>query len=224
MINNLEICPNISNEICKQYCDLDTKLCMEVSQPQVLFDALARLSMDRDQQSFLASHDALTGLWNKSKWDALANERILDAQKTDKDLGLLFIDLTNFKKVNDVLGHTTGDGLLKGLASLVTSTLRDSDIGRSGGDEFVVLCDLSPHRDKTTSPRDRLTGVTDRLRNEFDIFFESRTAFSSLGATAAVGNCLWTPDMTLDDLVTHADSDMRAVKKIQHQQSGKYRT
>ncbi len=224
MNNNPENCPIISNEICQQYCDSDRSLCMEVSHPQVLFDALARLSMDRDQQKFLASHDALTGLWNKTKWEALANERILDAQKTNKDLGLLFIDLTNFKKVNDTLGHITGDGLLKGLAGVVTSTLRDSDIGRSGGDEFVVLCDLSPHRDKTTTPIDRLAGVTDRLRNELDIFFESRKAFSSLGATAAVGNCLWTPYMNLDDLVTHADYDMRAVKKIQHEQSGKYRT
>lgn len=230
MNNNLEKCPFSSNEIHQQYCNLDRSLCLEVSNPQLLFAALERISNERDQQNYRASHDALTGLWNKTAWEELAAEKIIDAEETGKKLGLVFIDLTNFKKVNDELGHTTGDSLLKDFGELlkdfgemITPTLRDSDIGRAGGDEFVVLCDLSSYRDSTTKPLERLNGATNRLRQEIDIFFENRYEFSNLGATAAAGSCLWTPNMSLAELITHADNDMRSVKKIQHEQCGKYR-
>jgi len=221
---NPENCPIISNEICQQYCDSDRSLCMEVSHPQVLFDALERISIERDQQNYRASHDAMTGLWNKYKWEEMADERIMNAQKTNKDIGLLFIDLTNLKKVNDTLGHTAGDNLLVDFAELMTSTLRESDIGRAGGDEFVVLCDLSPHSEKIISPQERLTSITSRLREKTNTFFEVRTEFSNLGVTAAIGESLWTPNMSLEELIDKADVDMRAVKKIQHQQHEKYRS
>ena len=221
---NPENCPIISNEICQQYCNADRSLCMEVSHPQVLFSALERISTELRQKNYRASHDALTGLWNKYKWEEMADERIMDAKKTNKDIGLLFIDLTNLKKVNDTLGHTAGDNLLADFAELMTSTLRESDIGRVGGDEFVILCDLSPHRDKTISPQERLASVTSRLREKTKTFFEVRTEFSNLGVTAAIGESLWSSSMSLEELIDQADVDMRAVKKIQHQQHDKYRS
>jgi diguanylate cyclase (GGDEF)-like protein len=91
-----------------------------------------------------ALHDALTGLPNR----ALIADRIqqlLARNRREKTHGaVLFVDLDEFKNVNDTLGHDAGDRLLIAVAARLTSTLRDADtIGRMGGDEFVVLVDGS---------------------------------------------------------------------------------
>ncbi len=91
-----------------------------------------------------ALHDALTGLPNR----ALVMDRIEQMLARDRRhdaLGaLLFLDLDDFKNVNDTLGHGAGDRLLVAVADRLSSTLRDADtIGRMGGDEFVVLLDSS---------------------------------------------------------------------------------
>jgi diguanylate cyclase (GGDEF)-like protein len=89
-----------------------------------------------------ALHDALTGLPNR----ALIMDRIEQLLVRNRRYGTtgaaLYIDLDDFKNVNDTLGHGAGDRLLVAVAARLTSTLRDADtIGRMGGDEFVVLID-----------------------------------------------------------------------------------
>jgi diguanylate cyclase (GGDEF)-like protein len=89
-----------------------------------------------------ASHDALTGLPNR----ALIMDRIEQLLARNRRHGtsgaVLFIDLDDFKSINDALGHQAGDQLLVAVAARIAGTLRDADtIGRMGGDEFVVLID-----------------------------------------------------------------------------------
>jgi len=86
----------------------------------------------------LAHHDALTGLLNRMFFlDHL--EEALHARETDRNVGLLSIDLDGFKSVNDNFGHDAGDTLLKEVASRLQASARDEDIiARLGGDEFVV--------------------------------------------------------------------------------------
>ena len=89
-----------------------------------------------------ALHDALTGLPNRALiMDRI--EQLLVRNRRNGTIGAaLFIDLDDFKNVNDTLGHEAGDRLLVAVAARLTSTLRDADtIGRMGGDEFVVLID-----------------------------------------------------------------------------------
>jgi diguanylate cyclase (GGDEF)-like protein/PAS domain S-box-containing protein len=89
---------------------------------------------------FVASHDPLTGLFNRSMFNERLQQALAQATRFERSLALLFIDLDGFKVVNDTLGHTAGDQLLAELAMRLRATLREGDvIGRMGGDEFVVL-------------------------------------------------------------------------------------
>lgn len=87
-----------------------------------------------------ARHDALTGLPNRTQISEQLRHAILRAQRSHTQVALLFLDLDLFKNINDSLGHTTGDALLRALARRMRSVLREKDnIGRFGGDEFLVL-------------------------------------------------------------------------------------
>ncbi len=89
---------------------------------------------------FFASHDPLTGLFNRGMFNDRLQQALAQAARFERSLALLFIDLDGFKLVNDTLGHNAGDALLAELAARLRVTLREGDvIGRMGGDEFVVL-------------------------------------------------------------------------------------
>jgi diguanylate cyclase (GGDEF)-like protein len=89
---------------------------------------------------FVASHDPLTGLFNRNIFDERLHQALAQAARFERSLSLLFIDLDGFKLINDTHGHNAGDALLAELAARLRTTLREGDvIGRMGGDEFVVL-------------------------------------------------------------------------------------
>ena len=93
-----------------------------------------------EQLSYQASHDALTGLINRHEFERRA-ERLLSTIRQDKtEHALCFMDLDQFKVVNDTCGHTAGDELLRQLGSILINTVRHRDtLARLGGDEFGVL-------------------------------------------------------------------------------------
>ncbi len=89
---------------------------------------------------YLAFHDALTGLPNRTLLIDRIEQAIREAQRRDSLVGILFLDLDNFKNVNDTLGHDFGDELLQSAAMRIRGTLRTEDtLARLGGDEFIVL-------------------------------------------------------------------------------------
>lgn len=104
----------------------------------------------QDHIQHLAYHDALTSLPNRGMFNRHLNQAIAQAQRYQRGLAVLFIDLDRFKNINDTLGHDAGDKLLQEMAKRIISSLRGSDIvarldrakdmvARLGGDEFVVL-------------------------------------------------------------------------------------
>jgi diguanylate cyclase (GGDEF)-like protein/PAS domain S-box-containing protein len=102
--------------------------------------AAIQLQHDARRLEFLAHHDTLTGLPNRAMFQERAREAVAHARRHDKTAAVLFLDLDNFKQVNDNLGHDVGDGLLKVIASRLRSCVRGDDfIARIGGDEFCVL-------------------------------------------------------------------------------------
>ncbi len=89
---------------------------------------------------YLATHDSLTGLPNRSMFTQLLDHAILSAKRNKSSLAVLFVDLDRFKTINDTKGHDAGDELLKTIATRYSNALRASDVvSRQGGDEFVIL-------------------------------------------------------------------------------------
>jgi len=105
-----------------------------------LLDEMAVRQRVQSRLAHLACHDPLTGLPNRTLFnDRLAGE-MREAERRGRRLALLYIDLDNFKDVNDTLGHATGDGLLRHVAARIEAALRGGEtVARIGGDEFALL-------------------------------------------------------------------------------------
>jgi len=92
------------------------------------------------QLSYQASHDLLTGLYNRRKFEEHLQEILINVHQEERNHSLFYLDLDNFKIINDSCGHVAGDELLKQLPALFNDVLRTGDIvARLGGDEFGVL-------------------------------------------------------------------------------------
>jgi diguanylate cyclase (GGDEF)-like protein len=103
---------------------------------------LADEELDRRQEelAFMATHDTLTGLPNRTLIVDRLEQMLLRARRSKEPVAALFIDLDNFKSINDTLGHNAGDELLQAVAARLDGVVRDVDaLGRLGGDEFVVV-------------------------------------------------------------------------------------
>ena len=88
----------------------------------------------------MATHDSLTGLPNRASLSDTLQQALNKAERNKHRLAIFFIDLDNFKSINDTLGHPTGDQLLREMARRLRTSVRDSDlVARLGGDEFVVM-------------------------------------------------------------------------------------
>ncbi|MCF6147633.1 MAG: EAL domain-containing protein [Candidatus Kuenenia sp.] len=104
------------------------------------------IKISQSQLIFLADHDPLTCLFNRRRFKKELERCLLEAQRNHSNGALLFLDLDNFKYVNDTLGHQYGDKLLIKLANILNERLRQTDIlARLGGDEFAVIL---PHTEE----------------------------------------------------------------------------
>ncbi|HEX6638555.1 MAG TPA: EAL domain-containing protein [Steroidobacteraceae bacterium] len=156
-----------------------------------------------DQLHTLAFHDSLTLLANRS----LFTDRVHQALKHLSDgmtPAVLFIDLDNFKTVNDSLGHGAGDQLLRGFAHrLVQSTRAGDTVARLGGDEFGVLIDHAPNEDAAMAVARQ---ILDSCRHSFEI--EGRP----LRVGASIGVAIADRVSTVERLMRNADAAMYSAK------------
>lgn len=110
-----------------------------------------RLRAAQAELQRMALHDALTGLPNRAAFQAHLEQSVQRAAAANDAFAILFIDLDNFKTVNDTLGHEAGDELLREVAARLTQAVRKSDVVcRLGGDEFTVVVDPLGHPDDVT--------------------------------------------------------------------------
>jgi diguanylate cyclase (GGDEF)-like protein len=132
---------------------IDTRAKDEIGELANSFKEMSEsLKESNDHVQFLAYHDSLTGLPNRAMFEDYLRRAIAQAARTGEMLAVLFLDLDNFKRINDTLGHHVGDNLLQRFSEGLTKELRgedylsrvvDSDpdhvVARLGGDEFIIL-------------------------------------------------------------------------------------
>ncbi len=103
---------------------------------------LAELNLSRDAMAYLAHHDALTGLPNRRMFEQRLAQVLELSRRSGRSCALLFVDLDEFKAINDTRGHAVGDLVLQAVARTIVGAVRQVDtVARLAGDEFTVLCE-----------------------------------------------------------------------------------
>ena len=158
-----------------------------------------------DQLRHQAFHDPLTGLANRALFAEHLDRAIRRRARSGGSLEVMFIDLDNFKAVNDLYGRAHGDDLLRQVALRLQETLRDADaIARMGGDQFAVLFEGAPGR---IDPRAAAGRLVERFSDPFELGSET------VVVTASVGVAIGEPGAETDEeLMRNADLAVNAAK------------
>jgi diguanylate cyclase (GGDEF)-like protein/PAS domain S-box-containing protein len=151
-----------------------------------------------------AFHDPLTGLANRALFRDRLEHALQRSRRHQKPLAVLFLDLDDFKTINDTLGHAEGDRLLQAVAARLLECVRLADtVARLGGDEFAILLE------EETDPENVLE-VARRLTTSLQLAFMVESREIIVGAS--IGIARGSPDSTVDDLLREADVAMYMAK------------
>ncbi len=165
-----------------------------------------KLAEERIQR--VAHHDSLTGLPNRLLFDDRLNQAISLAKRNARQFALLYLDLDKFKPVNDTLGHTAGDELLKAVASRIRHQVRESDtVARVGGDEFIVILPDIGGREEAETVARKIVAV---LATPFQLGGHKQ----SVDIGTSIGIAVYPTDARdADALVKAADAAMYSAKQ-----------
>jgi len=178
------------------------RLSKKSPQKKSLIEELSRLRREKEEWEAErerlikeATIDPLTGIASRRAFEVAARREFSRADRTKEPVGMLFLDLDNFKPINDTYGHDKGDAILRKVASVLSQSVREGDlVARVGGDEFAVL--LPNHGVEAVMMfRARLCGC---LENKNDL------PCISIGA-ASTASC---QSMTFEELYKLADAEM----------------
>ncbi|WP_431064343.1 bifunctional diguanylate cyclase/phosphodiesterase [Methylotuvimicrobium sp.] len=159
----------------------------------------------REYIEFLAHHDPLTELPNRTLLKDRFQQSVSYVQRQGKKLGLLYLDLDNFKNVNDSLGHPIGDKLLLQIARCLRDCVREADtVSRIGGDEFVIMLGNIHHAENLAEISTKILAA---LSRPFDIDVHK------LQLSCSIGACLYPDDgEEFDGLLQKADTALYQAK------------
>ncbi|MEO6137598.1 MAG: EAL domain-containing protein [Luteimonas sp.] len=169
-----------------------------------------------EQLAYRATHDELTGLPNRQLLHDRLQQAILNAERYGREVAVVFIDLDDFKLINDSLGHGAGDIALKTIAARLRDLVRDTDtVGRFGGDEFVIV--LTEQTDDAGIER-VLSRVREALGQPIELGGVSHVL------TPSIGHCRY-PEAGVDAeaLLKHADLAMYQAKRQGRNRAVAYR-
>ena len=154
----------------------------------------------------LANHDALTGLANRNLLNDRLKHAITQTARQKGQLAVLFLDLVDFKDINDTYGHDAGDGVLKRAAKRLRACVRAGDtVARLGGDEFVLVLE-------NISGQGDVDHVVEKIKTGFEQAFDVNSHSIILGIS--IGSAIYPGDGTdMDTLISHADSGMYGDKR-----------
>ena len=166
---------------------------------------LVKLHQELDRVSTQARHDPLTGALNRKGLEEAVEREISSVRRKDTPLCMALLDIDNFKKLNDTLGHATGDVALAHLAKVARECMRPQDtLARYGGEEFVILL--------PDTPLDKGIDAMTRLQRELTKkFFLAGTEKILITFSAGVAQLL--PDETGGEAIKRADKAMYLAKR-----------
>jgi diguanylate cyclase (GGDEF)-like protein len=172
---------------------------------QLVVERTRELALSNEGLQKLAMYDPLTGLANRPHWTEEVR-KALDASRRHGDkMAVLFVDLDHFKNVNDSLGHSVGDLLLKAVAGRLQACLRAHDVmARQGGDEFVVMMSRLRHKGDATLVAAKMV---EQLTEPFSLNGHTVRASASVGVVLYEGG-----DEDVETLLRHADLAMYRAK------------
>jgi diguanylate cyclase (GGDEF)-like protein/PAS domain S-box-containing protein len=172
----------------------------------LVFRDVTERRRQQERLAFLAIHDSLTELPNRVLFNDRLTQALANAARREKDLAVMMLDLDRFKKVNDTLGHSVGDRLLKAVAERLGGLLRKSDtVARLGGDEFMIL--LAEIAGPGSGGR-----VARRILRAFKLPFDLEDR--KLTITASIGIAYYPRDgEDVESLTKNADIAMYAAKE-----------
>jgi len=164
---------------------------------------LSALKKALEHEKELARTDPLTGVANGRYFITLADMEINRARRYKHSFTVVYIDLDNFKTVNDHFGHSTGDALLRSVAHTIRNNIRATDIvGRLGGDEFAILLpETGPEPAEVITRKVQKVNLDVMQKNEWPVTF-------SIGVVTFVS-----PPSTVDEMLKISDGVMYAAKK-----------
>jgi diguanylate cyclase (GGDEF)-like protein/PAS domain S-box-containing protein len=165
------------------------------------------LSQAEEELRFLAHHDPLTELTNRSLFNDRLDSALRTAHRHKSTLALLFLDINDFKGVNDVHGHAVGDRVLCMIARRLEGCVRETDtVARMGGDEFTVLLTDLQSEDAVSEKMEQILAVmAEPLGPEFG---------GIKMPSCSIGVAFYPADgEDADTLLSHADGDMYRIKR-----------
>jgi diguanylate cyclase (GGDEF)-like protein/PAS domain S-box-containing protein len=171
----------------------------------IVFEDISARKAAEQEIAFLAYHDVLTRLPNRLLVRDRFGQATAFVARSGGRVATIFLDLDNFKAINDSLGHPVGDALLRSVAERLQTCLRDMDtVSRQGGDEFLItLVDIADVA--------AITGITDKLLDRLSLPFE--VDGHELSTTASMGIAIYPDDSTdFDTLLKKADVAMYQAK------------
>ena len=159
-----------------------------------------------ERLTYLAQYDQLTGLVNRSLFRDRLVQAMARSKRLQQPLGLMLLDLDQFKPVNDTLGHRVGDQLLKVVAERLYECVREVDtVARMGGDEFTIILEGLMCEEDISSVAQR---ITTSLSEPFILGEHHAVISVSIGITIYP-----TDDHDIDELLKHADAAMYRAKQ-----------
>jgi diguanylate cyclase (GGDEF)-like protein len=164
------------------------------------------LARREEELGFMATHDDLTGLPNRTLILDRVEQMLARSVRNQTPVAALFIDLDNFKSINDTLGHAVGDELLRAVTARLSGVTRDADaLGRLGGDEFVVI---SEELSLSVGPELIAERLLDALKHPFNLGSDKATRVT---VTASIGIAVG-ERISAEDLLRDADIAMYRAK------------
>ncbi len=166
---------------------------------------ITRRKQEGDRDHFLAYHDPLTGLANRALFLDVLDQALANARRTNRCLAVLYVDIDNFKSINDTLGHQNGDRLLIAAADRLSAAVRKTDtVARLSGDEFAILQTDLLNTDIATALAAKV------LQNISQPFVVEDQAIDT---SVSIGIAIYPTDgATLEDLLRNSDRAMYDAK------------